>query len=89
MIIIIIIIRRRRRRRTRSRKTIISPNSSIRQRHKNPSYQSENSKCRLCGDMNETINHKISECSKLSPKEYKIRHDRVGKLINREMVQEI
>ena len=33
-----------------------------------------NSKCRLCGDRDETINHIISEYSKLSQKEYKTRH---------------
>ena len=33
------------------------------------------SKCRLCGDRDETINHIISECSKLALKEYKARHD--------------
>ena len=35
----------------------------------------QNSKCRLCGDRDETINHMISECSKLAQKEYKIRRD--------------
>ena len=35
----------------------------------------QNSKCRLCGDRDETINHVISECSKLAQKEYKARHD--------------
>ena len=45
----------------------------------------QNSKCRLCGDRNETINHIISECSKLAPKEYKTRHDRVGKVIHWEI----
>ena len=33
------------------------------------------SKCRLCGDRDETINHIISECSKLTQKEYKTRYD--------------
>ena len=28
----------------------------------------QNSKCRLCGDRNKTINHLISECSKLAQK---------------------
>ena len=45
----------------------------------------QNSKCRLCGDRDETINHIISECSKLAPNEYKTRHDRVGKVIHWEM----
>ena len=44
-----------------------------------------NSKCRLCGDRAETINHIISECSKLAQKEYKTRHDWVGKVIHWEM----
>ena len=34
----------------------------------------QNSKCRLCGDRDETINHIISECSKLAQREYKTRH---------------
>ena len=39
----------------------------------------QNSKCRLCGDRDETINHTVSERSKLAQKEYKIRHDLVEK----------
>ena len=35
--------------------------------------------CRLCGDRDETINHIISECSKLAQKEYKARHDWVAR----------
>ena len=45
----------------------------------------QNSKCRLCGDRDETINHIISESSKLAQKEYKARHDWVGKVIHWEM----
>ena len=45
----------------------------------------QNSKCRLCGDWDETINHLIRECSKLAQKEYKTRHDWVGKVIHWEM----
>ena len=45
----------------------------------------QNSKCRLCGDRDETINHIISECCKLAQKEYKARHDWVGKVIHWEM----
>ena len=45
----------------------------------------QNSKCRLCGDRYETINHIISECSKFVQKEYKTRHDRVDKVIHWEM----
>ena len=42
----------------------------------------QNSKCRLCGDRDATINHIISECRKLAQKEYKTRHDWVGKVIH-------
>ena len=42
----------------------------------------QNSKCRLCGDRDETINHIISECSKLAQKEYNVRHEWVGKVIH-------
>ena len=45
----------------------------------------QNSKCRLCGDRDETINHIISEYSKLAQKEYKTRHDWVRKVIHWEM----
>ena len=45
----------------------------------------QNSKCRQCGDRDETINHIISECSKLAQKEYKARHDWVGKVFHWEM----
>ena len=49
----------------------------------------QNSKCRLCGDRDETINHVISECSKLAQKEYKTRHGWVGKVIHREMCKKL
>ena len=42
----------------------------------------QNSKCRLCDDRDETINHIISQCSKLAQREYKARHDWVGKVIH-------
>ena len=45
----------------------------------------QNSKCRLCADRDETINHIISECSKLAQKDYKARHDWVSKVIHWEM----
>ena len=48
----------------------------------------QNSKCRLCSDGDETINHIISECSKLAQKEYKTRHDWLGKVIHWEMCLE-
>ena len=45
----------------------------------------QNSKCRLRGDRDETIYYIISECSKLAQKEYKTRHDWVGKVIHLEV----
>ena len=45
----------------------------------------QNSKCWLCSDRDETINHIISECSKLAQKEYKAKHDWVGKVVHWEM----
>ena len=41
----------------------------------------QNSKCRLWGDRVETINNIISECSKLTQKEYKTRHEWMEKVI--------
>ena len=66
----------------------ISPNSStndaIRTNHIKVRIDTmqQNSKCRLCGDRDKTIYHIISECSKLAKKEYKTRHDWVGKVIH-------
>ena len=45
----------------------------------------QNSKCRLCGDRDETINHIISECSKLERNEYKTKHNLAGKIIHGEL----
>ena len=47
------------------------------------------SKFRLCGDRDETINHIISECSKLAQKKNKARHDWVSKLIHREVCKKL
>ena len=62
-------------------------NSAIRTNHIKSRIDKtqQNSKCRLCGDRDETINHIISECSKLARKEYKVRHNWVGKVIHWEM----
>ena len=62
-------------------------NSAIRTNHINARIDKtqQNNKCRLCDDRDETLNHIISECSKLAQKEYKARHDRVGKVIHGEM----
>ena len=49
----------------------------------------QNSRCRLCGERDETINHVISECSKLAQKEYKTRHDWVGKMTHWELCKKL
>ena len=52
-------------------------NSAIRTNHIKARIDKtqQNSKCRLCSDREETINHIISEFSKLAQKEYKARQD--------------
>ena len=42
----------------------------------------EQSKCRMCGEKDETVNHLISECSKMAQREYKRRHDWVGRRVH-------
>ena len=49
----------------------------------------KNSKCRVCGDRDEAINHIISECSKLELKEYKTRYDWVDVVIHGEMCKKL
>ena len=49
----------------------------------------QNSKFRLCDDRDETINHIISECSKLAQREYTARHDWVGKVIHGEVCKKV
>ena len=45
----------------------------------------QNSRCRLGGDKDETINYIISECSKLAEKEYKPRYEWMRKVIHWEL----
>ena len=49
----------------------------------------QNSKCRLYSDRDETINHIISECSKLVQKECKTRYNWMGRVIYRELYKKI
>ena len=62
-------------------------NSAIRTNHikTRKDKTQQNRKCRLCGDRDETINHIISEYCKLAQKEYKTKHNSVGKVIHWEM----
>ena len=45
----------------------------------------EDSTCRMCGKADESINHVLSECNKMAQKEYKRRHDWIGKKIHWEV----
>ena len=66
---------------------IAAQNNAIRTKHIKTRIDKmqQNSKCRLYGDRDETINHIICECSKLAQKEYEARHDWVGKVIHWKM----
>ena len=66
---------------------IVAQDNAIRTNHINARIdkRQQNSKCRLCGDRDEMINHIISECRKLAHKVYKARHDWVGKVVHLEM----
>ena len=66
---------------------IATQNNAVRTNHTKARIDKtqQNSKCRLCGDRDETINHIISGCSKLAQKEFNTRHDWVGKVIHREL----
>ena len=62
---------------------IAAQNNALRANHikARTDKMQQNSKCRLCGDRDETIIYIISECSKLAQKEYKTWHNWVGKVI--------
>ena len=61
-------------------------NSAIRTNHIKARIDKmqQNNKYRLCGDRDETVNH-ISGSSKLAQKDFKARHDWMGKVIHLEM----
>ena len=45
----------------------------------------EQTKCRKCSRADETINHIVCECPKFAQREYKRRHDLIGKHIHQEI----
>ena len=49
----------------------------------------KNSKCCLFGERDETVNYIIREWSKLTRKEYKSKHDCVGKVIHWELYKQL
>ena len=66
---------------------IAAQNNAVRTNHIKAKIDKteKHSKCWLCSGRDKTINHIISECSKLAQKEYKTRHEWVGKVIHWEM----
>ena len=62
---------------------IAAQNNAIRTNHIKTRIDKtqQNSKCRLCGDREETTNQIISECRKLAQKEYETRYDWMGRVI--------
>ena len=70
---------------------IAAQNNSIRTNHIKTGIDKtqQNNKCRLCGERDETINHIISECSRLAQKEYKTKHDWVSKVIHWEICKKL
>ena len=49
----------------------------------------QNSKYKLCGDREKMVDHIKSQCSKHAQKDYKTRHDRVGKLTRWELCKKL
>ena len=49
----------------------------------------QNSRCWLCGERDKMMNNIISECSKLVQKEYKTRHDWMGKVTHWELYKKL
>ena len=43
----------------------------------------------MFGTRNETISHMVSECGKLAQKEYKRRHDSVGKYVHLQFCEKL
>lgn len=50
--------------------------------HQELSGKNADSICRLCEEYFETIDHLLSDCSILTPKRYKCRHDKIGRYIH-------
>ena len=70
---------------------IAAQNNAIRTNHIKARIDKtqQNSRCGLCGDRDEMMNPIISECSRLAQKEYKTRHDWVGKVIHWELCKKL
>ena len=70
---------------------IATQNSPIRTNYVNAKIDNtqQKSKCRLCGDRDENKNHIISECNKLTQREYKTRHDWMGNVTHEELCKKL
>ena len=70
---------------------IVAQNNAIRTNHIKARIDKtqQNSKCRLYGNKNETINHIIWECSIWAQKEYMTRNDWVGTVIHWELFKKL
>ena len=70
---------------------IAAQNNAIRTNHIKARIDKmqENNRCTLYADRDETINHKITECSKLAQKEYETRHDWADKVIHWELCEKL
>ena len=64
-------------------------NNNKKKKKKKKKKTQQKSKCRLCGDRDETANPIISEYSKLAQREYKTRHNWMGKVINWELCKKL
>ena len=49
--------------------------------------QQVSDKCRICGEIDESIAHLIAECKKLAQKEYKQRYDNIARIVHLELCQ--
>ena len=65
---------------------MVAQNNAIRTNYVNAIIDKtqQKNRCRLCGDRDEMIDHIISACNELVQREYKTRHDWVGKVIHLE-----
>ena len=70
---------------------IAAQNNTIRNNHIKAKIDNAQKyiKFRFCGDRDETMNHIISKRSKKAQKEYRTRHDRVGKVIHWELCRKL
>ena len=52
-------------------------------------HQGTDTKCRLCGEHDETVHHIVSGCKMLAANQYLFRHDQVGKYIHWHILKDL